>query len=57
MFNIVYNYKGEWIHNDVLDYIPPFFEGMTIDIHNIHYMISRIIYQPENRRYKIFLEQ
>lgn len=57
MYTLMYNYKGNWILTSSVDIIPPHFEGMTIDLHDIHYEVSRIVFQPEQKRYKIFLEK
>jgi len=55
--SVMYNYKGEFIHTELMDYIPAFSIGMTIDIMDEHYEITKLIYQPYQRRYKIFLEK
>ena len=57
MYAVMYNYHGDWIHTDNVDSIPPLVVNMTIDILDEHYNIARIIYQPVQKRFKVFLER
>lgn len=57
MYTIMFNHKGTWIHSYEAENIPSLNEFTVIDFSDIHYMITRIVFQPIQKRYKVFLER
>jgi len=57
MYEIMFNHKGNWIYSYKAENIPSLNEFTVVDFSDIHYMVTRIVFQPKQTRYKVFLER
>lgn len=57
MYTVILFYKQKMLYSFEANCIPPITDATIIDYMDEHYLIVRTVFQPEQKRMKVFLEK